>query len=187
MRLSEYERMVAKGNISVKANMTSELVVASIKPEDWERVRQIYLEGIATGHATFETSAPSWEQWDETHVRFARLVARRGDEIVGWAALSPVSQRCVYGGVAEVSVYVSCAHRGEGIGRRLLDSLIEESERQGVWTLQAGIFPENTSSIALHAACGFREVGRRERIGKLNGIWRDTILLERRSKTVGID
>jgi L-amino acid N-acyltransferase YncA len=187
MRLSEYERMLTENNISVKTNMIRELVILPMKPEDWERVRQIFLEGIATGHATFETAAPSWEHWDAAHLGFARLVARRGDEIVGWAAISPVSQRCVYGGVAEVSVYVSGAHRGEGIGRRLLDSLIEESERQKIWTLQAGIFPENPTSIALHAACGFREVGRRERIGKLNGVWRDTVLLERRSKTVGMD
>jgi len=187
MRFSEYERMVTENDISVKANMTADLEVAPIESGDWERVRQIYLEGIATGQATFETAAPTWEQWDAAHLKFARLVGRRGDELLGWAALSPVSQRCVYGGVAEVSVYVSSAHRGAGIGRRLLDSLIEESERNGIWTLQAGIFPENASSISLHMRCDFREVGRRERVGKLNGIWRDTVLLERRSKIVGVD
>jgi len=186
MRLSEYERMVAENDISVKAHMIGLLVIESMEPGDWADIRQIYLEGIATGHATFETSAPSWERWDEAHLPFARLVARRG-EMVGWAALSPVSQRCVYGGVAEVSVYVSSESRGAGVGRALLRALIDESERNGIWTLQAGIFPENSSSIALHLACGFREVGRRERIGKLHGVWRDTVLLERRSKTIGTD
>lgn len=161
-----------------------ETLIEPMQPGDWPRIREIYLEGIATGHATFEVDAPSWERWEVAHLPFARLVARRG-EIVGWAALSPVSQRCVYGGVAEVSVYVSSASRGAGVGGALLQALIDESERNNIWTLQAGIFPENSASIALHLACGFRVVGRRERIGKLNGIWRDTILLERRSKTIG--
>jgi len=166
------------------------MTAAAIEPmqaADWPRVREIYLDGIATGHATFETDAPSWERWDAAHLPFARLVGRQAENILGWAALSPVSQRCVYGGVAEVSVYVSSESRGAGVGGALLRELIEESERNGIWTLQAGIFPENSASIALHLACGFREVGRRERIGKLNGIWRDTILLERRSKTIGTD
>jgi phosphinothricin acetyltransferase len=163
-----------------------EISIEPMEQADWLPVREIYLEGIATGHATFETGAPSWESWNAAHLPFGRLVARRG-EIVGWAALSPVSQRCVYGGVAEVSVYVSSASRGAGAGRALLLSLIEASERNGIWTLQAGIFPENAASIALHLSCGFREVGRRERIGKLNGVWRDTILLERRSQTIGTD
>ena len=158
--------------------------IQPMQPADWPKVRGIYLEGIATGHATFETDAPSWEQWNAAHFQFARLVARVRD-VVGWAALSPVSQRCVYGGVADVSVYVSAASRGAGVGGDLLRALIDESERNGIWMLQAGIFPENHASIALHLACGFREVGRRERIGKLADVWRDTILLERRSKTVG--
>lgn len=175
-----------KPNISVKPNMV-EMLIEPMRSPEWPRVREIYLEGIATGHATFEVEAPSWEHWDAGHLPFARLVARYGENIVGWAALSAVSQRCVYGGVAEVSVYVSSAHRGAGIGRRLLVSLIDESERNGIWTLQAGIFPENSGSLALHIACGFREVGRRERVGKLNGVWRDTILLERRSQKVGVD
>lgn len=164
----------------------TETSIEAMEPADWPRVREIYLEGIATGHATFEVDAPSWDQWDAAHLPFARLRARRG-EMLGWAALSPVSQRCVYGGVAEVSVYVSSAARGVGLGGALLRALIEVSERNGIWTLQAGIFPENSASIALHLACGFREVGRRERIGKLNGVWRDTILLERRSSTIGMD
>jgi L-amino acid N-acyltransferase YncA len=178
--------MIAEPNISVNPNMT-EIQIEPIRPADWPRIREIYREGIATGQATFETDAPSWERWDAAHLMFARLVARREDEIVGWAALSPVSNRCVYGGVAEVSVYVSSVSRGAGVGRALLRALIEQSERNGIWTLQAGIFPENSASVALHLVCGFREVGRRERIGKLNGIWRDTILLERRSKTVGTE
>jgi len=180
-------RMISeRGGISVKTNMTA-AAIEPMQAADWPRVREIYLEGIATGHATFETDAPSWERWDAAHLTFARLVARQAENILGWAALSPVSQRCVYGGVAEVSVYVSSESRGAGVGRALLRELIEASERNGIWTLQAGIFPENSASIALHLACGFREVGRRERIGKLKGIWRDTILLERRSKTIGTD
>lgn len=166
--------------------MTGDVNIEPMQRADWARVREIYAEGMATGHATFETEPPSWEQWDAAHLAFARLVAR-DNQVVGWAALSPVSQRCVYGGVAEVSVYISPARRGMGIGRQLLTSLIEESEQNGIWTLQAGIFPENAGSLALHRACGFREVGRRERIGKLNGVWRDTILLERRSPTIGFD
>ena len=163
------------------------LEVRKMQAADWDQVRAIYREGIATGHATFETSAPTFAEWDKAHLPFARLVAQQGDATVGWAALSPVSQRCVYGGVAEVSVYVSSSNRGSGIGRKLLDALITESEQNGIWTLQAGIFPENVGSLVVHQRCGFREVGRRERIGKMNGEWRDTILLERRSPMVGID
>lgn len=162
-------------------------VIADMKAEDWEEVRSIYLEGIATGHATFETGAPDWEKWDAGHLPKMRLVARDGaGEMLGWAALSPVSDRCVYGGVAEVSVYVGARGRGRGVGRALLDALIEASERNGIWTLQAGVFPENTASVKLHLSCGFREVGRRERIGKMHGVWRDTLLLERRSRSVGV-
>ena len=159
-------------------------VIDAMRAEDWGRVRSIYLEGIATGHATFETDAPPWEAWDAGHLQKPRLVARAGDEILGWAALSPVSSRCVYGGVAEVSVYVGEEGRGRGVGRALLEALVGESEQAGIWTLQAGIFPENTASVRLHLRCGFREVGRRERIGKLKGVWRDTLLLERRSRSV---
>jgi phosphinothricin acetyltransferase len=148
---------------------------------DWDEVRAIYLEGIRSGHATFETEAPGWERWDEAHLPFARLVMREGEGVSGWAALSPVSKREVYRGVAEVTVYVAEAARGQGIGRALLEALIDESERNGVWTLQASIFPENTASVALHRRCGFREVGRRERIAQLLGVWRDTLLFERRS------
>ena len=158
-----------------------------MKPGDWEQVRSIYLEGIATGHTTFETDAPSWEKWDAGHLEFARLVARRADTVLGWAALSPVSKRDAYRGVAELSVSIAEQNRGQGIGRALLEALINESERNEIWTLQAAIFPENTASVKLHLRCGFREVGRRERIGKLNGSWRDTLLFERRSNIAGVD
>src|SRR6185503_14164464 len=151
---------------------------------DWEQVRAIYLEGIRSGHSTFETDAPSWETWDEGHLQFARFVMRDGKTILGWAALSPVSKRHVYRGVAEVTVYVSERARGRGIGRTLLEALIDESKENGIWTLQASIFPENTASVQLHLRCGFREVGRRERIAMLNGVWRDTLLFERRSRTI---
>lgn len=162
-----------------------DFVVDQMVPGDWEQVRSIYLEGIATGHTTFETDAPSWENWDAGHLQVARLVARAGDRVVGWAALSAVSSRKVYGGVAELTVSVGEASRGCGIGCALLQALIEESERNGIWTLQASIFPENVASVKLHLRCGFREVGRRERIAKLNGVWRDTLLFERRSARVG--
>ena len=163
------------------------LQIRTMEEADWPAVRAIYLDGIATGHATFETDAPSWEAWDATHFPAPRLVAGPAERVVGWAALSRVSARKVYAGVAEVSVYVANGNRGFGIGRALLLKLIADSEANGIWTLQANIFPENTASIALHKSCGFREVGRRERIGKLTGVWRDTTLLERRSKLAGID
>jgi phosphinothricin acetyltransferase len=152
---------------------------------DWPAVRSIYEEGIATGHATFETAAPDWPEWDARHLPHSRLVARADGAVLGWAALSPVSSRCVYRGVAEVSIYVAARARGQGVGRALLAALIADSEQQGIWTLQAGIFPENLPSIALHRSAGFRTVGVRERIGCLGGTWRDTVLLERRSTVVG--
>ena len=156
-------------------------------PADWPAVRDIYLEGIKTRQSTFETQAPSWEAWDASHLSFARLIARQDETVIGWAALSPVSQRPVYEGVAEVSVYVAQSQRGLGHGRRLLEALIAASEEFGIWSLQAVMFPENSASVALHRSCGFRDVGRRERIARLDGVWRDTILLERRSRKVGID
>lgn len=158
-----------------------------MRRDDWECVRSIYLEGIATGDATFETEAPSWDTWNNAHLSSCRLVARDADSVLGWAALSPVSSRCVYGGVAEVSVYVAAMARAKGIGRALLTELIVESERNGIWTLQAGILAENTASIAIHRGSGFREVGRREKLGKLKGEWRDVVLMERRSSVVGIE
>lgn len=164
-------------------------IIEAMRDDDWEQARAIYLEGIATGDATFETDAPSWEKWNASHLRECRLVARSSSSgrVIGWAALSPVSDRCVYAGVAEVSVYVGEKGRGRGTGRALLEALVEASEKRGIWTLQAGVFPENMASVKLHLRCGFREVGRRERLGKRDGAWRDVLLLERRSASVGID
>lgn len=164
-----------------------QFVIDKMDASDWPEVRAVYLEGIATGNATFELDAPDWTAWNDLHLPFGRLVARNDDRAVGWSALSAVSGRCVYSGVAEVSVYVAAAARGNGIGRDLLRRLIEESEQHGIWTLQAGIFPENVASISIHRRCGFREVGRRERLGKLQGVWRDVVLLERRSERAGVD
>jgi phosphinothricin acetyltransferase len=163
------------------------VVVGPLWPDDWEQVRAVYLDGLATGDASFETDAPAWPQWDASRLPTCRLAARGDGGLVGWAALSPVSGRCVYAGVAEVSVYVATAWRGRGVGRALLAGLVRASEEAGIWTLQAGIFPENAVSIALHRRLGFREVGRRERIGKRNGVWRDVVLMERRSRVVGVD
>jgi L-amino acid N-acyltransferase YncA len=159
--------------------------IDAMTASDWPAVRTIYLEGIVTGQATFETEAPDWAEWDQDHLAGCRLVARQNGQVMGWAALSPVSGRCVYGGVAEVSVYIAASARGQGLGRRLLQALIDESERTGLWTLQAGIFPENKASLAVHKRCGFREVGYREHLGQMHGVWRDVVLLERRSRIVG--
>jgi phosphinothricin acetyltransferase len=163
------------------------MVIDALTPADWEQVRAIYLEGIATGQATFETDAPTWEAWNAGHLPFARLAARQGGKLAGWAALSAVSRRACYAGVAEVSVYVAGAARGHGIGRALLEAAIVSSEEHQIWTLQAGAFPENTASLRLQERCGFRIIGRRERIGRLDGVWRDTVLTERRSGRVGIE
>ena len=160
--------------------------ILPMQPENWPAVREIYREGIATGNATFESELPDWEKWDNNHRQDCRLIARKEEQVLGWAALSPVSGRRVYSGVAEVSVYVAAAARGTGVGKSLLQALIAESELHGIWTLQAGIFRENAASVALHKSCGFREVGVRQRIGKLGGTWRDVLLLERRSATIGL-
>lgn len=157
-----------------------DVAITAMSPADWPAVRAIYEEGIASGDATFEEEAPGWGEWDAAHLPGHRLVARRGEVIVGWAAVVPVSERCVYEGVAESSVYVAAAARGHGVGRRLLAALIASTDAGGIWTLQAGIFPENASSLSLHMACGFRRVGVRERIGQHRGRWRDVVLLERR-------
>jgi phosphinothricin acetyltransferase len=153
---------------------------------DWEEVRDIYLEGIATRNATIETESPDWDEWNANHRSDCRLVARSDDKVLGWAVLSPVSQRIAYSGVAEVSIYVAASARGTGIGKALLGALIKTSEEAGVWSLQSGIFPENTASIALHKGVGFREIGVQERKGFLDGIWRDVVLMERRSQVVGV-
>jgi L-amino acid N-acyltransferase YncA len=159
--------------------------IEAMRQSDWSAVAAIYAEGIASGQATFETAVPAWAEWDGAHRADCRLVARRADQVVAWAALSPVSRRQVYAGVAEVSLYVAAAARRQGIGRALLQALIAASERQGLWTLQAGVLAENQASLALCQTCGFRVVGRRERLGQLHGVWRDVILLERRSQVVG--
>jgi len=165
---------------------SARIVVAPMEKSDWEAVRTAYLEGIATGNATFEKSAPDWEKWDRDHLPACRVVARLRDEVVGWAALSPVSGRRVYAGVAEASIYVASRARGNGVGRALIASLVAESERHGIWTLQAGVFPENTASLELCKRVGFRIVGTRERIGCMDGRWRDVLLLERRSGLTGV-
>ncbi len=156
-------------------------------PQHWEAVKTIYEEGIATGNATFQNAAPSWQEWDNAHVKTCRLIATENNEVLGWAALTAVSSRCVYAGVAEVSVYVAANARGKNIGSLLLQALINESEQNGIWTLQSGIFPENKASISMHEKNGFRIIGYRERIGKMGNIWRDNISLERRSNKIGID
>jgi L-amino acid N-acyltransferase YncA len=160
--------------------------IVAMQPEHWQQVKIIYEDGIKTGNATFETSAPEWEVWDQAHMQQCRLLAVENNTVLGWAALVPVSGRCVYAGVAEVSVYISADARGKGLGKLLLQKLIEESEANNLWTLQAGIFPENIASIKIHQDSGFRIIGKREKIGKMNGIWRDTLLLERRSDKVGV-
>ena len=161
------------------------VTVTAMHPEDWPQIREVYVEGIATGHATFETVPPEYDAWDAAHEQGCRFVARSGADVLGWAALSRVSGRCVYNGVAEVSVYIRAGVRGQGIGTLLMRYLIGASEREGFWTLQAGIFPENAPSLNLHRNFGFRVVGKRERLGCLRGRWRDVMLLERRSRVVG--
>lgn len=158
-----------------------------MKAADWTNVAEIYRQGIETGNATFQQEIPTWDDWNNGHIKSCRIVAEIDNEIVGWAALTAVSGRCVYAGVAEVSVYISNKYRGQKIGTKLLDKLIAESENEKLWTLQAGIFPENIASLKIHEELGFRKIGHREKIGKMNGIWRDTVLLERRSKVIGID
>jgi phosphinothricin acetyltransferase len=161
-----------------------EFIIDQMLPADWKAVQAIYQEGIETGLATFETAVPNWETWHASHLDKHRFVARREQQIIGWAALTPVSSRCVYEGVAEVSVYIAAAARGQGTGKALLQKLIASSESDHIWTLQASLFPENEASLALHHACGFRTVGHRERIAQLHGQWRDTLLLERRSSVI---
>jgi phosphinothricin acetyltransferase len=162
-------------------------VIDCLTADDWPQVRVIYQQGIDTAQATFETEAPEWEQWDAAHLRPCRLAARSDGRLIGWAALSPVSRRRCYAGVAEVSVYIGSDARGQGVGRALLQALVAESEGHGFWTLQGATFAENAASLRLQASCGFRIVGRRERIGQLNGVWRSTVLTERRSAVVGVE
>ena len=184
------------------------VLIEPMTPADWPAVRRIYAAGIATGQATFETEAPGWDAWNRSHLPVCRLVARAagsgngndsgrdGDGgnggnnaggVLAWAALSPVSGRACYAGVAEHSIYVDAAARGRGIGKRLLGELARQSEAAGIWTLQSSVFPENAASIAVHLACGFRILGRRKRVAMHNGVWRDTVIMERRSNVVGVE
>jgi len=162
--------------------------ISAMKASDWDQVSKIYLEGISTGIATFQTEIPSWADWDREHISTCRLVLRQGALVLGWGALSPTSNRCVYAGVAEVSIYIGESYRSRGLGQRLLNQLIIESEKNGYWTLQSGIVHANTASVTLHKKCGFRILGIREKVARMsNGKWSDVILMERRSKTAGID
>lgn len=162
--------------------------IEEMTQQDWEGVAKIYLEGINTGKATFQTEVPTWENWNSSHVSSCRLVARLGNNVLGWIALSPTSSRCVYAGVAEVSIYIGEEYKGKGIGTALLTNLVKLSEKSGFWTLQSGIIRENSSSIVLHKKCGFREIGVRKKVGKMSdGVWHDVVLMERRSDIVGIN
>jgi phosphinothricin acetyltransferase len=172
---------------AIPSDSSDPVAIDAMKEQDWPAVSEIYGEGIATGNATFEKSIPDWQKWDASHLRTCRLVARSGHEVLGWAALTPVSGRYVYAGVAEISVYVAKRAQGRQIGTKLLRTLVEASEREGIWTLQAGIFPENIASIELHKRCGFSIVGTRKQLGRMDGHWRDVTLMERRSAIVGID
>lgn len=168
----------------------TDILVRALTPHDWPAVERIYAEGIATGHATFEAEPPTWEDFNSGKLEALRFVAVDGDLVLGWAAASSTSARPVYRGVVEHSVYVASTARGRGIGHLLLGVLIEAAEAEGIWTIQSGVFPENSNSMALHAAHGFRIVGRRERVAKMTygplaGAWRDAVLIERRSDTVG--
>ncbi|MCB0462302.1 MAG: N-acetyltransferase family protein [Flavobacteriaceae bacterium] len=160
------------------------LTFRTFNKQDWTSVSKIYAEGIATGIATFETKVPSISAWDEKFLKQCRLIAESDKKVVGFAVLSQVSKREVYKGVAEVTIYIAKNQRGKGVGKQLLDALVNESENNGFWTLQAGIFAENNASIQLHKQCGFRIVGVREKIGKLNDTWHDNVLMERRSKKI---
>lgn len=184
--------LCASQHAHLRARKIVEYQIDKMTSDDWPQVRSIYLEGIASGHSTFEASAPDWREWDAAHIPAARLVARTDSAILGWAALSPVSSRPVYAGVAEISLYVGTQYQRQGVGSALLGALIDASERTGIWTLQGRIFPENVASLALVKKHGFREVGRREKLGKITygelaGTWRDVILVERRSKVVGVE
>jgi L-amino acid N-acyltransferase YncA len=164
----------------------------TMKAKDWGQVRSIYLEGIGTGNSTFESDAPDWDKWNSGHLPAHRLVVREGRRVLAWAALSPVSTRRVYSGVAELSLYVAAEQRGKGIGSTLLEAMIRSTEEAGLWTLQGGIFPENTASLSLVKKHGFRQIGRREKIGKMTygphaGTWRDVIVVERRSTVAGVE
>ncbi len=171
---------------------SKDISIENMSFADWPMVKEIFLEGVTTGNATFEDDSPEWEEWDSSHIKECRYVARNGNKILGWAALTPLSDRCIYAGVAEISVYVAKESQGIGIGKKLLSSLINGSEQIGIWTLQAGVFAENIASIVIHKKLGFREIGYREKLGKMSygpfkGKWRDVVLFERRSRITGVD
>ena len=166
------------------ATTEQKVTISDLRPAHWPEVARIYADGIATGNATFETEVPNWERWDGAHLGEHRFVALRDDVVVGWVAVTPVSDRCACGGVVENSVYVDEHLHGHGVGRLLLERLIASTEAVGIWTIQTGIFPENEASLHVHERVGFEVVGRRKRLGKLNGVWRDVLLLERRSSVV---
>ena len=164
-----------------------EYKIINMQKEHWEQVKQIYWEGIETGIATFQTEIPSYEQWDNSHLKFGRFVACNEEKVLGWVALSSTSSRCVYSGVVEISLYIGKDFRGNGIGKALMREAIKQGEEKGIWSFYSAIIEENIASIELHKKCGFREIGTREKIAKLsNGKWSDTVLMEFRSKTVGI-
>jgi len=167
--------------------MATNFKIDEMSPDDYPEVAEIFRQGIATGNASFELEAPTWDDWNASHLSHSRFVARRGHEVIGWAALSPTSSRCVYAGVAEVSYYVADSAWGQGVGTALLNAAIESSEANGFWSLNAGIFPENVASLKLVEKCGFRIYGRRERMGCHHGVWRDVIYAERRSNVVGVN
>jgi len=167
--------------------MNQHMVIDKMIPYDWDRVREIFIEGIQTGNATFRTEAPTWNEWEKDHLTNCRFVAKQNGEVVGWVALTPISSMLAFSGVVEVSIYIASSAAGMGVGSRLLQQVIESSEQNNIWTIQSMIFPENVASIKLHRKFGFEEVGTRKQIGKLNGVWRDVVLLERRSTIVGVD
>jgi len=172
-----------KSNIIIPKN----LLFRPLEKQDWHRVSEIYALGIMTGNATFQQDIPSWEEWDKNHLKTCRILVEKEKQIIGWAALSAVSSREVYQGVTEVSIYIDPLFSGQKVGFSLLHQLVLASEKQGIWTLQAGIFPENIASLKIHEQVGFRTIGKRENVGKLKGVWRDTVLMERRSLVVGVD
>jgi L-amino acid N-acyltransferase YncA len=190
LKAKSHKHEGTQSNIRTESNLDMRIMqnvlIDKMTEDSWNDVARIYNSGIATRNATFEKQAPDWVTWDSAHRKDCRLIAKIGDKIVGWAALSNVSGRCVYSGVAEVSVYVDAEYRGQGIGDKLMKSLINDSESNGIWTLQAGIFPENESSIKVHQKNGFRIIGVREKLGKMDDTWRDVVMLERRSKKIGI-
>lgn len=167
--------------------MTTDITVDFMQNTDWPAVCAIFQEGIDGGNATFSTTTPTWEEWDQGHLKEARFVAKIQDEIVGWIALSPFSSRDFHRGVVEDSIYLSSKAQGKGIGSKLLEACIQESEKQMIWLIQSQIFTENISSIKLHEKFGFYPVGVRKKIGKHNGVWRDVLLMDRRSEIAGVE